>query len=344
MVAGAGHSAATAAIVDQGVAGLLQHTFFIANDDLRRAEFQQPLQTVVAVDDAAVEIIQVRSGEATTIELNHRTQVGRQDRQYGQNHPFWRGAGLAEGFDDLEALGSLLAALTNGFIDFFAQLGGKLVEVDAANKFEDGLGPHTGTEDVVLLEGFFQFAVAALLQEVHALQAFEFAAQLFKTLHGLFALALKLSLRGVDLVQIVQIETLGVALAFGLSEFDFGAGLFDDSVAGRFGDALKDIQMARRDGIAFFDNHLIGGRIDDIIIGHHAHQFTQLGARLRLGDSGSFKVLLAALLDLLAVGGGEAAFGLADGMVALLTQAVNALKHFAIDILFEFGHVLIDTH
>ena len=57
--AGARHGTAAAAIVDQSVNGFLQHTLFIADDDVRRAQLQQSLQTVVTVDDAAVQVVQV---------------------------------------------------------------------------------------------------------------------------------------------------------------------------------------------------------------------------------------------------------------------------------------------
>ncbi len=58
-VVGSGDRAATAAVVDQGVDSLLQHALLIADDDVRCAEFQESLQTVVPVDDAAIQVIQV---------------------------------------------------------------------------------------------------------------------------------------------------------------------------------------------------------------------------------------------------------------------------------------------
>ena len=58
-VVGAGHRTAAAAVVDEGVHRLLQHTLFVADDDIRCAQLQQTLQTVVAVDDAAVQVVQV---------------------------------------------------------------------------------------------------------------------------------------------------------------------------------------------------------------------------------------------------------------------------------------------
>ena len=51
--------AAATAIVEQRVDRFLQHALFIADDDVGRAQFHQALQTVVAVDDAAIEIVQI---------------------------------------------------------------------------------------------------------------------------------------------------------------------------------------------------------------------------------------------------------------------------------------------
>ena len=64
-VARAGHRATAAAVVEQRVDGLLQHALLVVDDDLRRTEIEQPLEAVVAVDHAAVEVVQVarwRSG------------------------------------------------------------------------------------------------------------------------------------------------------------------------------------------------------------------------------------------------------------------------------------------
>ncbi len=53
-VAGPRHGTAPAPIVNQGVHGLLEHPLLVADDDVRRAQLQQPLQAVVPVDDPSV--------------------------------------------------------------------------------------------------------------------------------------------------------------------------------------------------------------------------------------------------------------------------------------------------
>ena len=79
-VARAGDRAAAAAVVEQRVDGLLQHPLLVVDDDLGRAEVDQPLEAVVAVDHAAVQVVQVGGGEPATVELHHRAQVRRDDR------------------------------------------------------------------------------------------------------------------------------------------------------------------------------------------------------------------------------------------------------------------------
>ena len=100
--------AAAAAVVEQRVDRFLQHALFVADDDVRRTEFDQPLQAVVAVDDAAIEVVQIRRGKAAAVERNERTQFGRDHRHDLQDHPFRTVAGFEEQLDELQALDELL--------------------------------------------------------------------------------------------------------------------------------------------------------------------------------------------------------------------------------------------
>ena len=161
---GPGDRAATTAVVEQGVDGLLEHALLVVDDDLGRAQVQQPLEPVVAVDDAAVEVVEVRGGEAATVELHHRAQVGRDDRHGFEDH----GPGVVdaapvvvtpvEGGDDLEALDRLLAALGRQGtaavlgVDHVAQLDLLGIEVDAVDQLEDVLGAHAALEVLVVAQ------------------------------------------------------------------------------------------------------------------------------------------------------------------------------------------------
>ena len=85
-VARPGDRAAAAAVVEQRVDGLLQHALLVVDDDLGGAEVEQPLQPVVAVDHAAVQVVEVGGGEAATVELHHRAQFRRDHRHDVEDH------------------------------------------------------------------------------------------------------------------------------------------------------------------------------------------------------------------------------------------------------------------
>jgi hypothetical protein len=65
---GARDRATAAAVVEQGVDRLLQHALLVTDDDVRRAQLHQALQAVVAVDHAAIEIVEIRGREAAAVE------------------------------------------------------------------------------------------------------------------------------------------------------------------------------------------------------------------------------------------------------------------------------------
>src|ERR1019366_1534697 len=111
------------------------------------AQFDQPLQTVVAVDDAAIQIVQVRGREPAAIQWHQRAQLGRNDRHDVQDHPFRTAAGLAERLDQLQALDQLLAlGLAGGFLQVSTQLDLFRVEIDAAEHLLDRLGANADVE------------------------------------------------------------------------------------------------------------------------------------------------------------------------------------------------------
>ena len=85
-VAGARDRATAAAVVEERVDGLLQHALLVVDDDLGSTEVEQALQPVVAVDHAAVEVVQVGGREAATVELHHRAQLGRDHRHDVEDH------------------------------------------------------------------------------------------------------------------------------------------------------------------------------------------------------------------------------------------------------------------
>src|SRR5688572_2110665 len=146
-IIGAAQHAAAAAVVEQRVYRFLEHALFVANDHVRRLELHQLLQPVVAVDDAAIEIVQVRRREAAAVERHQRTQLGRDHRDHVQDHPLRLVARLAEGVDHLQALGELQLLLRRGLgAHLLAQLGGQAIDADAPEQFLDRFRAHLRLE------------------------------------------------------------------------------------------------------------------------------------------------------------------------------------------------------
>ena len=53
------HRLAATTVIEQRVNRFLQHALFVARDDFRRAQFHQPLQTIITIDHAAIQIVQI---------------------------------------------------------------------------------------------------------------------------------------------------------------------------------------------------------------------------------------------------------------------------------------------
>ena len=144
--------AAAAAVVEERVDRFLQHALLVAHDDVGRAELEELLEAVVAVDDAAIEIVQIRRREAAAVQRNERTQLGRNDRDDVEDHPLGTMARLAEGVDDFEPLGRLqLLDLRRLGAHHEAQLVAELFDVHAAQQLLDRFGAHLGDEHIAVL-------------------------------------------------------------------------------------------------------------------------------------------------------------------------------------------------
>ena len=167
---GAGDGAAAATVVEQGIHRFLKHALFVADDDVRRAEFLEALQTVVAVDDAAVQIVEVGGREAAAVQRNQRTKIRRNDGNDFQNHPFRLVVGFEEGFHDLQALGELLLlGLALGFLRFLTQFHLEGRQIELFEKAADGFGAHAHLEGFVA-ETFQNLKVLVLGDDLHAAQ------------------------------------------------------------------------------------------------------------------------------------------------------------------------------
>ena len=114
-------------------------------------KLDQSLQTVVAVDDAAVQIVQVGGGEAAAVQLHHGAQLGGQHGQHIDDHPLGLVAGSEEGIDDFQTLDDAGLLLTGSGLQLGAQGDGQLLKVDVLQQLLDGLGAHAGVEVILIL-------------------------------------------------------------------------------------------------------------------------------------------------------------------------------------------------
>ena len=146
-VARSQHRALAAVVVEQGVDRLLQHALLVADDHFRRVQIDQLLQPVVAVDDAAIEVVQVAGGEIARVQQDQRAQIGRDHRDHVQHHPFRPVVAVADGLDDLQPVDEVLLLLLRvGLVQIRAQLHGKRHQVEFDQQLADGLGAHVGLE------------------------------------------------------------------------------------------------------------------------------------------------------------------------------------------------------
>ena len=145
----AGNGPAAPAVVEQRVHGFLKHALFVADDDVGRAQFHQAFQAVVPVDDAAVEVVQVRGGETAAVQGNQGAQFGRDNRNHFHDHPLRFVAGLEEGFNDLQTLGQFfLLGLGAGGLGFLAQGGAQFLQIQLFQERAHGLGAHAHGQGV----------------------------------------------------------------------------------------------------------------------------------------------------------------------------------------------------
>ena len=302
-VARPGDRAATATVVEQCVDGLLQHALFVVDDDLRRAEVEQTLESVVAVDHAAVEVVEVRRGEAATVELDHRAQLRRDHRHDVEDHGL-RVVGAAtvlvatvERRDDLEALDGLLLALGAerllAFlrVDRVAELDLLLVEIDAVDERLDRLGAGAAFEVLAVLVAHLapQHLVFDDLAGVEALELVPGASD--EVEFDLVALADAFDFLVGFLLDLLQVGGLGVfllCLGRGLLELleaaiDGEFHLLHDRVAlfEVLGFEVREVLVAA----LFVDPaHEMGGEVDDLLEHLGLELFLRLDAGEEVGE------------------------------------------------------------
>src|SRR5699024_9798998 len=110
-----------------------------------------------------VEVVEVRGGEAATVELDHRTQLRWDHRAGPEDHRGRVVARLQERGDDLEARQGADLLLTLAVADDLPQRLGLGGQVEVQQQRLDRLGAHAALE--VLAEAVLELAVDALVDD-----------------------------------------------------------------------------------------------------------------------------------------------------------------------------------
>ena len=118
------HGLATTTIIEQRINGFLQHALFVTRNNFWRTQLHQTTQTVVAVDHATIQVVQIGGRETAAVERHQRPQFGRQHRQHFHDHPLRLDARALECLKHLQALGVFLDLR---FRLRFAQIGTQLL-------------------------------------------------------------------------------------------------------------------------------------------------------------------------------------------------------------------------
>jgi len=274
---------AALAVVDQAVHGFLKHALLVAHDHIRRAELQQALEAIVAVDHPAIEIVQVRCGEPATVKLHHRAQVGRNDRQHGQDHPFGPVVAFQQTLDHPQPLGRFLATLLAARgPDLMPQLVRQPVQIHVLEDFQEGFGTHTGLEDLPVF--LLELAIARLPQELQHLERLKLVARLGgqavqvaqPLLHARLQI-LVLTRRLRRALPILRIEQLALGLT---ARFH----VFLDLVQALLGSFLNQLEQLVVDFLTLFRDQYIRRLEDEIGFQLVAHLRLDLARqKLRLG-------------------------------------------------------------
>ena len=89
------------------------------------------------------------------MELNHGAKIGGNDRQNGEDHPLGLDFGVFQTADDLKTFSGFGTFGFGVALHIFAEFGGKGIEVESFEAFDEGFGTHSNGEpigDAVLFE------------------------------------------------------------------------------------------------------------------------------------------------------------------------------------------------
>ena len=192
-------------VVDERVHRLLEEPHLVVDDALGGADLLDLLQAVVAVDDPAVQVVEVGRGEAPAVELDHRAKVRRDDGDDVEDHPLGARLRRDERLDDLEPLDRAGALRALGHDDLLAQTPGHGLQVHAVQELAHGLRADVGVHELAQVlvqahpDGVEELRDGAVLVLVDELVALELAEHLHRDVEVL-ELVVGVAVLGLDAV------------------------------------------------------------------------------------------------------------------------------------------------
>ena len=152
------HWSSATTVVKQRIDCLLQHSFFVADDDFWCIEIHQLLQAIISVDDASIEIVQIACGKVAALKQNEWAKLRRDHWDHIENHPLWfigRSTNLLDQLQSLREILCFLLALC--LIQFHANFCSDCMEIEQVRgeEFANGFCAHHGGEFAAVLGNHF---------------------------------------------------------------------------------------------------------------------------------------------------------------------------------------------
>ena len=136
------------AVVDECVDCFLKHSLFVLDNDIGSIKLKELFESVISVDNAAIQVVQVGGCESAAVELYHCAEVRRNNGENVHYHPFRLVVGFAERFNYLKSLDDTELFLTACGSQFSLEVSGKLFEVEFLKKLFDRFRTHAYAEIV----------------------------------------------------------------------------------------------------------------------------------------------------------------------------------------------------
>ena len=142
-IRGTQHRPLAAIVIKQSVNRLLQHPFFVADNDFGCVQVHQFPQAVIAVDDTPIQVIQVTGRKVATVQQDKRAEIRWDDRDHIEDHPFGSIVTVTNGLDNFEPVDQVFLFLFGtSLIEFDSQLLGQLDQIQFIEQLTDRFGTH----------------------------------------------------------------------------------------------------------------------------------------------------------------------------------------------------------